>query len=406
MLNSKGKRELAYIVKIDDIQPITGSDNCESAVVGGWHIMTRKGTFDQGDVAVYFEIDSLLDTAKPEFAFMEKYHGKVKTQKFTFGGKGNFISQGLLMHPNDFGWNVQTDNTVVDNNGGFHKEEDESRFLTDLLDVHYYDPADEQRKKPQRAKQPVMPKFFYHGIGRKLMGIKWLKKILVFLFGKKVKVKQFPYWVVKTDEERIENLPHLFPGDNTEWIATEKIDGTSTTFTLRKFKKKREFYVCSRNVVFDSDKQKCYYDTNVYTEMADKYDLEYKMNKMLDNLLNKNVEFITIQGETYGGNIQKRNYGHEHRLAIFNVIFGYNDGIVKRLNPIEMKHEMDIYELPTVPIVDEHYKIPATIEEMKAISGGVSKIDGGMREGLVFRTYDGVRSFKSVDNDYLVKYHS
>ena len=238
------------------------------------------------------------------------------------------------------------------------------------------------------------------------MGIKWLKKILVFLFGKKVKVKQFPYWVVKTDEERIENLPHLFPGDNTEWIATEKIDGTSTTFTLRKFKKKREFYVCSRNVVFDSDKQKCYYDTNVYTEMADKYDLEYKMNKMLDNLLNKNVEFITIQGETYGGNIQKRNYGHEHRLAIFNVIFGYNDGIVKRLNPIEMKHEMDIYELPTVPIVDEHYKIPATIEEMKAISGGVSKIDGGMREGLVFRTYDGVRSFKSVDNDYLVKYHS
>lgn len=30
-----GRRELAYVVKIDDIKPIVGSDNCECAVVGG-----------------------------------------------------------------------------------------------------------------------------------------------------------------------------------------------------------------------------------------------------------------------------------------------------------------------------------------------------------------------------------
>ena len=59
MLNPKTKqRELAYTVKIDNILPIEGSDNCECAVVGGWHIMTRKGTFRPGDIAVYFEIDS------------------------------------------------------------------------------------------------------------------------------------------------------------------------------------------------------------------------------------------------------------------------------------------------------------------------------------------------------------
>ena len=46
MINPKTKqRELAYVVKIDRIEPIIGSDNCESAVVGGWHVMTRKGTF-------------------------------------------------------------------------------------------------------------------------------------------------------------------------------------------------------------------------------------------------------------------------------------------------------------------------------------------------------------------------
>ena len=44
MLNKDGVRELAYVVVIDAIEPIVGSDNCEAAVVGGWRVMTRKGT--------------------------------------------------------------------------------------------------------------------------------------------------------------------------------------------------------------------------------------------------------------------------------------------------------------------------------------------------------------------------
>ena len=35
-----------------------------------------------------------------------------------------------------------------------------------------------------------------------------------------------------------------------------------------------------------------------------------------------------------------------------------------------------------------------------------SVIDGGMREGLVFRSYDGQESFKAVSNPFLLKYHS
>ena len=49
MLNKDGVRELAYVVTIDAIEPIVGSDNCEAAVVGGWRIMTRKETFKAGD---------------------------------------------------------------------------------------------------------------------------------------------------------------------------------------------------------------------------------------------------------------------------------------------------------------------------------------------------------------------
>ena len=114
MLNPKTNlRELAYVVKIDKIEPIVGSDNCEAAYVGGWHIMVRKETFKAGDLAIYFEIDSRLDTNKPEFAFLEKKHGAIKTQKYTFGGKGNFVSQGLLMSTADFGWDVVEDSGKV-----------------------------------------------------------------------------------------------------------------------------------------------------------------------------------------------------------------------------------------------------------------------------------------------------
>lgn len=36
MINPRTKqRELCYVVNIDRIEPIVGSDNCEAAVVGG-----------------------------------------------------------------------------------------------------------------------------------------------------------------------------------------------------------------------------------------------------------------------------------------------------------------------------------------------------------------------------------
>lgn len=102
MINKKTKqRELCYVVKIDNILPIEGSDNCECTVVGGWHVMTKKGTFKIGDYAIYFEIDSKVPETKA-FEFLAKKHYKIKTQKYTFGGKGNFISQGLLMSFKDF----------------------------------------------------------------------------------------------------------------------------------------------------------------------------------------------------------------------------------------------------------------------------------------------------------------
>ena len=154
MLNANNERELCYVVNIDGIEPIVGSDNCEAAIVGGWKIMTRKGTFHVGDMAVYFEIDSKTPETK-EFEFLAKKHYKVKTQKYTFGGKGNFISQGLLMPLTDFPDLFEEDH--VYNMGWIYKGVkceynivEPGQFLTKLLGVKYSVAEDNTRKSKSK----------------------------------------------------------------------------------------------------------------------------------------------------------------------------------------------------------------------------------------------------------------
>lgn len=398
MLNKDGVRELAYVVRIDAIEPIVGSDNCEAAVVGGWRIMTRKGTFQTGDLAVYFEIDSQVP-ATEQFAFLEKKHYKVKTQKYTFGGKGNFVSQGLLMAFGDF-----TNDTSKWELG---------TFLTQELGVKYADPDDNKRKSASVDKYKKMaqrrPDLFKKSWVRWLMRRDWGKKLLFFFFGKaKDKKNGWPAWVVKTDEERVQNMAWIL-NEKCEWFATEKIDGTSTTFTMKGYGRKREFYICSRNVVFDKPDKDCFYETNVYVEMAEKYNMEWVLDALMEyfaNTTGRDIAFVTVQGETYGAGIQKRDYGlADHDFMAFNVIVGYADGTTQRLNPAEMTEVLTSFNVPCVPIVDEHFVMPDTVDELLDIATDASAIDGGMREGLVFRSVDGVRSFKAVSNEFLIKYH-
>ena len=405
MLNKDGQRELAYVVAIDEIRPIESYDRVEYARVGGWWVIVRKDQFKVGDLAIYIEVDSRVPEQEP-FMFLDKRGFKVKTLKMC-----KVISQGLLMSPEDFGWIVNGDH-ISFADGGVDSYVQVGDFLTEKLGITYADAADNKRKANSEDKYKKMAqrngKLFSKQPFRWLMKRDWGKKLLFIFFGrKKDKKNGWPTWVVKTDEERCQNMPWLFPGNpDEEWIATEKVDGTSTTFTMKGFGRKREFYICSRNVVFDKPEKECYYDTNVYVEMAEKYNVEQVLADILD-MHKDELEFVTAQGETYGEGIQKRDYGlKEHRLKIFNLIYGYKNGEVKRFNPIEMREILAIYGLPCVDIVDEHYKIPATCDEMLAAAGGESTIDGGMREGLVFRSYDGVKSFKAVDNAFLLRYHN
>ena len=413
MLNPKtNERELAYVAKVDQVKPIAGKDRVECAVVGGWTCMVPKGAFQAGDLGIYFEIDSKVPTNKEPFGFCEKYKGHIKTQKFKTP-EGQFWSQGLLMAASDFGWTIDRIDEVfiTDDKMVRHIPGTESAFLTKQLGITYYEVEDNKRKAASPDKYKKMaarhPQLFQKPFIKWLYKKSWGKKVLFLFFGKKKDKRGWPAWVVKTDEERVQNMPWILD-DKSEWFATEKIDGTSSTYTMRGRGRKREFYICSRNVCFDTPEKMAtgaYYDTNVYQEMGIKYNIEDVLASLID--ADETLDFVTIQGETYGEGIQKRDYGLKgHDFMAFNLIFGYKDGRKERLNPKKMTDILSGYGVPCVPIVNEHFVMPDTVEELLIIATDKSAVDGGMREGLVFRSTDGVKSFKAVSNEFLLKYHN
>ena len=388
-----GKRALAYTARCGAIRPIEGADNIDLMAVNGWNVIIKKGEFKEGDLCVYFEIDSKLP-ARDWSEFMIKKGYKVKTMKLN---KFGVVSQGLALPIDVFGINIPNEENID---------------LTDKLEVTYSVDEDNKRKaeisKYDKMRQRHLDLFKKNKLVKWLYKRMWGKRLLFIFLGKKRDTRTWPEWVSKTDEERCQNLPHLFPGDETEWIVTEKIDGTSTTFTMKRKGRKTDFYVCSRNVCFDKPEKadRCYYESNVYLEMADKYNIEEILTEMLED--HDDVEFITIQGETYGQGIQNRDYGmNYHDFMAFNLIFGYKNGEVQRFNPLEMSTILAWYDIPCVPVVHDCYVLPTTCQELLDYAADdISRIDGGMREGIVLRTKDGKQSFKAVSNEFLIKYHS
>ena len=404
MLNANGERELAYVVKIDSIEPIPGRDRVECAKVGGWTIMVRKDQFKPGDLGIYFEIDSKVPAKEP-FMFLEGKHFKIKTQKYKTPN-GQFWSQGLLMAAEDFGWRIVENGTAMaKENGDFFELGD---FLTKELGVVYADPEDNSRKskssvdKYQKMAQRMGKKFAKQPY-RWLMKRTWGKKLLFFFYGKKKDSKAWPGHIAsKTDVERIQNMIWVLQ-DKNPFVATEKVDGSSMSVMAEygKFNKINK-YVCSRNVVFENPEQDCYYDTNIYFEAYEKYHLGEKIEQMLKDL---NLPNIAIQMEVYGDGVQKRNYSMnngERKIAVFHIL----SNNVKM--PMEKVVELcEKYDLPHVPIIDNNYILPDTIEELQTyVESASSAIDGLEKEGIVF--YDketGTQYFKFVSPSFLMKYH-
>jgi hypothetical protein len=411
MLNSNTQqRELVYLVYVDAIEPIPGKDRVEAAVIGGWRTMVKKDAFKPGDIGIYFEIDSKTPETPP-FDFLEKYHYKIKTQKFK-----SFYSQGLLMHPSDFGWTFVTDIIpygVIDNKGNIHHVEDESRFLTEQLGITYAVAEDNKRKAKVNPDAKINAALGRHPkiskkYGKIIKRNKLLRWFFTLIWGKKKDSEtsfptKFPY-VHKTDQERAENMTWVLE-DKTPYVVTQKCDGSSGTYILeRKPFGKFEFYVCSRNVRQLTPNQKSYYDDNHYWNVAFKYDLENKMKDYMKK--HPDISYLCWQGEVCAPQIQKNPQGlTEEHLFLFHCTD--SNGRWAMLDAVKMWKE---YGLETVPVVDGNYILPDDFEEFKLSADGYydpSVCEGKTkqkREGFVYyKTTDPNFSFKNVSREYLTK---
>lgn len=421
MLNNDGVRELAYVTRVNAIEPIVGSDNCEAAVVGGWRVMTRKGTFKVGDLAIYFEIDSKVPAKEP-FGFLEKKHYKVKTQKYVFGGKGNFVSQGLLMHPSDFGWTdcrgtLYPDGAIDTGEKGDNQFLYEGDFLTQRLGVTYAEADDNKRKAKSNPNTKINsalarhPKFAKK-YGKIVKNNRFLRWFFTLIWGKKNDNKKaFPtkfQYVHHSDEERCENMAWILE-NKTPFVKTTKIDGTSTLFVLeRKPFGRTEFYVCSRNVRQLTPDQKTFHDDNVYWQVEFKYHIKEFLNDMLKQ--HPEWNYVALQGETAG--ISENGCAIQGNPHKFNDLrfFGYNfiDSNKGRWGSVEARDLTAHYGIEWVPIVDENYILPDDFEEFKLSADGPCEAPGssGMREGYVYRNVaDPNLSFKNVSRAYLIKHN-
>ena len=381
------RRALAYIQHVTNIRPIEGADNIEQCNVLGWNLICKKGEFHEGDPCVYIEIDSKVPE-REEFEFLRAKDFKVKTMKL---GKFNCISQGLAMPQSAFkeltGLSEGTD-------------------VTDILGIKYSVQEDNTRKSngDPNAKYKSMAarhqKIFKQKWARWMMRRSWGRKIMFFFFGKKKdNPRGFPTFVSKTDEERVENQPWRI-GDGKTYLATEKLDGTSCTYALeRKGRNKFEFYVCSRNVRQQDEKQECYHDHNIYWDLAFKYNIEQHLKDFLNQF--PQLQWVCIQGEGVGsvqGNPLKLT---EDDLYIFN----FKESQTGRWSSMAGAGQVREWGMKWVPILGE-VQMPDTMEELKVLATGKSKVNPNvMREGIVYRSLDGSDSFKNVSREYLLKHN-
>lgn len=191
----------------------------------------------------------------------------------------------------------------------------------------------------------------------------------------------FPGFIPKTDEERIQNMSDIL----SNYYVTEKIDGTSVTY----YKKDGVFGVCSRNL-----------------ELLEGETTQWKIAKKLD-LANKLPDNFAIQGELIGEGIQKnplKRTGQE--MFCFNA-YNIANGIY--LNFKDFIGFCDSLGIRTVPLINDNYSLPSTVDELLKFADGNSLLNPECpREGIVIRPkvemkYQGKRlSFKVISNSYLL----
>jgi len=362
------ERKLASIRIIKEIKPIENADGLELAIVDGWNCVVKKGEFVIGQKGIYFEIDSFLPFGS-YFDFLAKYGTKklfgvegIRIKTIRLRGQ---LSQGLILPLSTF-------------NGVINEDSEVGTEVTELLGVQKYE-------IPEPA----------HLAGN----ISW----------------NFPSFLKKTDQERIQNLFDTYKEEykDVSFEVSLKLDGSSMTVfcidttkystkVIEKLKLNGEIFdsyfgVCSRNFELTKNEE------NTFWKVAIEKELDIKLYNFCQ-IYNRN---LSLQGELMGPGIQGNRENLSHfEFFLFDI---WDIDTQKHLTPKErfaISLELDI---KIAPIIFKNYKIFEefkTIEEILEFANGKS-LNHPVREGLVFKSCQEINgeiiSFKAISNEYLLK---
>jgi RNA ligase (TIGR02306 family) len=334
------ERKLASIRIISDIQPIEGADVIELAIVDSWKVVVAKNVGHKvGDMVIYCEIDSFLPI-RDEFEFLRKTSYK----KMSDGAEG-FRLKTIKMRGQVSQGLILPMSVVEYTNVGFEVGMD----VTNLLGISKYEP-------------PIPAE-----LSGKVKGL-------------------FPSFLRKTDEERVQNLTkeyEQYKSLGRKFYVTEKLDGSSATF----YYNDGVFGVCSRNLELLET------EGNTFWKVARELDLE---NKMRDFGVN-----ISLQGELIGEGIQGNPYKIKGQTVKFFNLFDIDLQVYHSLAHLD--RALGIMGLKMVPIVDEFFELPDTIETLLRYAEDKSVLNPKFdREGVVIRSNDRTISFKVISNKFLL----
>ena len=364
-------RKLASIQKITKVSPIEGCDFIELATVLGWQVIIKKGELTEGGYCLFFEIDSFLPM-EPRYEFLKKttkFNGtegyRIRTLKMK-----KVLSQGLALPLSMF-----PELTV-----------DIQEDLSETLGVIKYDLEQ------------------FCGVTNT---------------SKSEKPGKFPSFIPKTDQPRIQNLPHLFTTNKEDTFEeTLKLDGSSMTCykvssnptLLQKFLSlfgikapTTKFGVCSRNVdlkrtantvmTFDNGGKESVYDQSDFWATAIKLDLA-----------NRVPVGYAIQGELIGPKIQAN---HEKVTELQYYVFDvFNISEQRYLLPQERRDFCHTLGIPHVPVMDvKATPLQLTLDQLLQHVDTESMNPKTVSEGRVYKSNTNpLLSFKVINNRYLLKH--
>jgi RNA ligase (TIGR02306 family) len=348
------ERVLASIKRIDEIRPIENADAIECAVLGGWQVVVKKGDFQAGQLAVYAEIDSWIPNWLAPFLSKGKepreYNGVKGERLKTIRLRGQ-ISQGLLLPVEHNPPVAALIRRSTDHALRYIMEGDD---VTDFLGIQKHEVVEKWMQSSQAK-------------------------------------GNFPSFIFKTDQERIQNLKRevqQWKEQGDIWEVTEKLDGSSISIFVHQ--ELGLSGVCSRNLElrFDPD------NPGTFWSIALKYNL-------IEKIMQSGMS-VAFQGELIGPGIQGNPYGlKEFDLYVYDI---FDIKGQKYLLPNEAQYLCRQFGVKHVPTYYPHALEDISLEEQIARADGYSELNPAtIREGLVFKNMQTEESFKVISNKFLMQ---